>query len=260
MSNPLADWQLPPGVSRALWDYVHNPKLARDYDASLAISSLFTADLEIARQVFVQPGRLIDLGCGSGRLLLDFAGRGFSVLGVDLSEEMLGVTAAKAAKARVKVDLLRANLVELDALADASFEYAACLFSTLGMLDGAAARLRCLAHAHRLLKPGGRFLLHVHNRWFQFWDISGRRWLLADLGRSLLGRANAGDWTMPAHQGVAGLTLHHFTRREAIRLLHQAGFHIMALHPLSLGPDARLRWPAWFGWLRASGYLLAAMK
>ena len=38
---PLADWQLPPGVDRGLWDYIRNDGVARTYDASLAGSSLF---------------------------------------------------------------------------------------------------------------------------------------------------------------------------------------------------------------------------
>lgn len=181
MARTPPNWQFPPGVTRGLWDYLHDPDIARGYDASLADASLFTADLAVARRHFVAPGRLIDLGCGTGRLLLDFAGRGFSVLGVDLSEGMLHVAAEKAARAGVAVSLLKANLVELDALAESRFDYAACLFSTLGMIDGPAQRRRMIGHVHRLLKPGGAFLLHVHNRWFHFWDKEGRKWLMADM-------------------------------------------------------------------------------
>ncbi len=65
---------------------------------------------------------------------------------------------------------------------------------------------------------------------------------------------------MPPHQGVAGLTLHLFTRREALRLLRGSGFRILEVRPVGLGPAGRLRWPFWFGWLRAYGYLLAAEK
>jgi ubiquinone/menaquinone biosynthesis C-methylase UbiE len=92
------------------------------------------------------------------------------VLGVDLSEEMLRVAGEKAAAAGVVVHRLKANLVELDGLRDGGFDYAACLFSTLGMVHGLAERRRVLAHVHRLLKPGGVFVLHVHNRWFNVWS------------------------------------------------------------------------------------------
>ena len=260
MTSRPPEWQLPPGVSRGLWDYLHDPALARGCDDSLAGSSLVTADLAHARRVFERPGRLIDFGCGTGRLLVPFARQGYWVLGVDLSEEMLKVAAAKAAAAGVRVQLLKANLVELSGLADRSFDYAACLFSTLGMVMGTAERRRVVAHAHRLLRPGGKFLLHVHNRWFNFWNAPGRRWLARDGVRALLRRESAGDRLMPVHQGVSGLTLHLFTRREAVRLLAHAGFRIVEVLPLSLRPDARLPWPWWFGRLRAYGYLLTAAR
>src|SRR5262249_16670 len=63
----------------------------------------------------------------------------------------------------------------------------------------------------------GRFVLHVHNRWRSLWDPQGRRWLLGNLPASLLGLAAAGDRVMPTHQGIAGLTLHLYTRGEAGR-------------------------------------------
>jgi SAM-dependent methyltransferase len=254
-----ADWQLPPGVSRGLWDYLHDAALARNYDARLAGSPLLGLDIAFAAQHFSAPGWLIDLGCGTGRLIVPFARRGFRALGVDLSEEMLRVAGERAAAAGVSVHRLKANLVELDGLRDEAFDYAACLFSTLGMVMGAAERRRVLGHAYRLLRPGGRFVLHVHNRWFNFWNPQGRRWLVADLVRSIGGKA-AGDRAMPVHQGVAGLSLHLFTRREVLRLLGEAGFRLLEVRPVSLREDGALPRPWWFGWLRAYGYLIAAER
>jgi hypothetical protein len=65
---------------------------------------------------------------------------------------------------------------------------------------------------------------------------------------------------MPVHQGIAGLTLHLFTWREAEQLLTGVGFRVREVQPLSLRPDSRLPLPGWFGWLRAYGYLLAAER
>src|SRR5262245_45113729 len=106
MRSP-ADWQLSPGVDRGLWGYLHDEALARRYDDELADCPLLTVDRRFAERHFERPGRLIDLGCGTGRLLLPFARRGHWVLGVDLSEEMLQVAAAKARAAGVAVHLLR---------------------------------------------------------------------------------------------------------------------------------------------------------
>jgi SAM-dependent methyltransferase len=256
---PPPDWQLPPGVNRGLWDYLHDPGVARNYDASLAGTPLFALDEDFVRRHCPTPGRLIDLGCGTGRLLVAMARLGHRVLGVDLSQEMLRVAAEKARAAGVEVGLLRANLTELDGLADDSFDGAACLFSTLGMVVGAAQRRRVMEHVRRTLRPGGRFVLHVHNRWFNAWHREGRRWLLRDWLRGWAG-AERGDRVMPVHQGIAGLTLHLFTRREAVRLLTDAGFRVVEVRPIGLRQGGRLRRPAWLGWLRSYGYLLAAEK
>jgi SAM-dependent methyltransferase len=255
-----ADWQLPPGVTRGLWDYLHDADLARSYDARLAGTPLLELDLRFATEHFSQPGRLLDLGCGTGRLLLPFASRGFCVVGVDLSTEMLSVARSKADAAGLSVDLVQANLVQLDMLRDESFDYAACLFSTVGMVMGMGERRRVLAHAHRLLRPGGKLVLHVHNRWFAFWDPLGRRWLLNDLWRSLWNKPDAGDRVMPIHQGIAGLALHQFTRREIQQHLIEAGFRVTEVKPISLRADGTLPHPWWFGWLRSYGYLIAAAR
>ncbi len=258
--RPRADWQLPPGVNRGLWDYLHSADVARNYDTYLAGSSLPAVDEAFFLEHCPKPGRLLDLGCGTGRLLLAAARRGHRVLGVDLSADMLAVAGEKATAAGIAVERLRANIAELDCLADRRFDYAACLFSTLGMVIGAEQRRRVIGHAHRVLRPGGRFVLHVHNRWFNLRSASGRAWLVGDLIRALRGRADAGDCIMPTHQGVAGLTLHLFTRGEAIRLLHGAGFRLLEVRPLSLRADGRVAAKFFFGGLRAYGYLLAAER
>jgi ubiquinone/menaquinone biosynthesis C-methylase UbiE len=255
-----ADWQLPPGVTRGLWDYLHDADLARGYDARLAGTPLLELDLRFAAEHFLKPGRLLDLGCGTGRLLLPFAGRGFHTVGVDLSAGMLRVARTKANAAGLGVDLVQANLVQLDMLRDESFDVAACLFSTLGMVMGTVERQRVLAHAYRLLRPGGKLILHVHNRWFALWDPPGRIWLLKDLWRSMTGNASTGDRVMPTHQGIAGLALHHFTRREIEKHLVKAGFRLMEVRPISLRADGVLTRPWWFGGLRAYGYLIEATK
>jgi len=244
---------MPPGVNRGLWDYLHDPAIARNYDAGLAGVPLLDVDLRFVEEHCPRTGRLLDLGCGTGRLLALFAQHGYGVLGVDLSEEMLAVTRSKIGAA---VPLLRANIADLNGLRDQGFDYAACLFSTLGMVLGAANRRRVVAHVFRLLRPGGCFVLHVHNRWFNVWNAPGRACLLKDWW----GQAESGDRVMPVHQGVAGLTLHLFTRGESVRLLTEAGFRIREIRPVSLRTDGRLPWPWWFGGLRTYGYLIAAER
>jgi len=255
MKPPPPDWQLPPGVRRELWDYLHDADQARTYDERLAGTPLLRADHDFVNRHCATPSRLLDLGCGTGRALVPLAQRGHRVLGVDLSEEMLKVAGTKASAAGVRTQLLKANIVELDCLADGCFDSVLCLFSTLGMVAGPEHRRRVVTHAARLLRPGGVFVLHVHNRWYNAWDRAGRRWLLRDLARSLLGRDDAGD-----RAETGGPTLHHFTRWEAQRLLTAAGFTLAEVCPVSASEAGSLWQPSWFAWLRAYGWLIAAAK
>lgn len=258
--HPPAGWQLPPGVNRGLWDYLHDPGVARGYDAGLEGSPLFRADRAFLLRHCPGPGRLIDLGCGTGRLAVPLAQAGWRVLGVDLSAEMLAVAREKAAAAGVAVEWMRANLAELDAVADGSFDHAACLFSTLGMVLGADVRRRVVGHAFRVLRPGGRLVLHVHNRWHHLWHSGGRAWLVGDMIRGWRGDPHAGDRVSPPHHGIAGLTLHLFTRGEAVRLVREAGFRVVEVRPVGLGPEGELRWPGVLPTWRAYGFLIAAER
>jgi SAM-dependent methyltransferase len=213
----IPDWQLPPGVDRGLWDYLHAAGMAAGYDEQVRASPLAAADVAFCEAAFPTPGRLVDLGCGTGRLCARFAAKGYDCVGVDLSDEMLAKARANAPGAA----FVKGNLVDLSDLPAGSFDYAACLFSTLGMVRGAENRARVVANAFRLLRPGGRLALHAHNRYFRGlgWKrVLGQRW------KTLLGRPDAGDVTMSQAYGGAPLTLHHFTRQGVVRLLEGAGF------------------------------------
>ena len=78
----LPDWQLPPGVDRGLWDYLHSLEMVAGYDAQTAASPLAAADVRYCEAWFPTPGRLIGLGCGTGRLAIHFARKGYACTGV----------------------------------------------------------------------------------------------------------------------------------------------------------------------------------
>jgi SAM-dependent methyltransferase len=112
------------------------------------------------------------------------------------------------------------------------------------MIRGHENRPKVIANAFRLLKPGGRLVLHVHNRYFR--GLGWKR-ILGQTVRSMFGKA--GDITMSQAYGGSALTLHHFSRREAVRLLEANGFAVREVSPV--GIDGNAAWPWWrvYGWL-----------
>jgi ubiquinone/menaquinone biosynthesis C-methylase UbiE len=253
------DWQLPTGVTPGLWEYVHQEELAAHYLSSLATSPVIAADQTWVAKHVGTVGNVLDLGCGPGRSLIPLARRGLACVGVDLSDAMLRQAASEGDKAGVRIDWIKANVVELGCFKEAAFDHVVCLFSTLGMIHPTTARRKALAEARRVLKPGGKFLLHVHNRWFQQrqqgWGKLLKEWLLSCWpGREVK------DEPMPVHQGVANLIIHAFTWKEVMTLLEREGFRIVETMLLGLSQHGQLRWPWWWSSLRAHGYLIAAVK
>jgi SAM-dependent methyltransferase len=202
------------------------------YDAAMAESPFASADVRFCETAFAKPGRLIDLGCGTGRLCVHFARRGFDCLGIDLSDLMLDRARANAAAAGVTVAFQHANLTDLAGVPDASFDYGACLFSTFGMIRGDSNRWAALTAAARVVKPGGVLVLHAHHRWFR--GLGWRRFRSADLA-------------MPQAYGGAPLTLRHFTRRELVRLVSIAGWRVRETIPVGIDGDPPRGWGGTYG-------------
>ncbi len=253
------------GVTRGMWEYAHTDHIADDYDEYFALNKLFDLDEQVIARHFRlrdrQPGTVVaDLGCGTGRALVPLARRGFRGLAVDLSERMLHIVRRKAHDNNLPIQCVRANMVELDFLADECVHYALCLFSTLGMIRGRANRQQALSHVRRILKPGGLFVLHAHNYWYNLYDPGGPWWLVKNFLRSLFSREiERGDKFFP-YRGVANMFLHVFTQSELVRALRLAGFRLKEKIMLDATRMRALRWPWLFGRLRANGWIVVCEK
>ena len=235
----LPEWKLPEGVDRGLWDYMNSEAMVAVYDAQMAESDLAKVDIAFCERHFQPQGRTLDLGCGTGRLAIHWAKQGRTCVGVDLSELMLDQARRNASDNAVSVDWVHANLLDFLNHLEGSFDNVGCLFSTLGMVLSQEERTRVVTNVAKVLKPGGCFVLHVHNRYYK--PLGWRRWF----------RSNH---TMRQAYGGAPLTLHHFSRREAIQLLKMNGFTVHEV--ASVGVDGLPRRSRG----NVYGYLLAATR
>jgi len=97
-----------------------------------------------------QGARLLDLGCGTGHQMAELRGRGFEVVGVDGSEEMLEHARANNPGAEIH----QADVADLP-LEDQSFDYILCI-EVLRYLEKPE---EAIAEMARVLKPGGTALV-----------------------------------------------------------------------------------------------------
>lgn len=266
MSDERADWQLPPGVSRATWDYVTSARIASEYDSFHAGHRLLDFDQRFVENLLAATGRpltVLDLGCGTGRSIQNLLAAGHRAIGVDLSAEMLRTAASKTAQLGEDVAdraaWVRANMVQLEFLADASIDAAICMYSSFGMLRGEENRHRCLLHVRRCLKSDGVLVVHVHNRGNWWLTQEGRRlarrsWLTRARSR---GGEESGD-RVYAYRGLPQMYLHIFTARELRSLLRNAKMRIRDWVPLNQTSSGPLDRPDLLPHFRAGGYLVVA--
>lgn len=115
--------------------------------AAYGSGAKFVSELgrEVADLLAPEPGeRILDIGCGDGRLTEYIASRGAQMVGVDSSPEMVEAARALGVDAR----LCRAEALEVEGEFDAVFSNAA-----LHWMPDAKAVLSGIA---RVLRPGGR--------------------------------------------------------------------------------------------------------
>lgn len=103
-------------------------------------------------------GRVLELGCGTGRLLMPLSRAGAGVTGVDLSAPMLARAHARARRLPVarRPRLVRSDIRALP-FRDRAFSLAIAPYGMLQSLTTDAHLDAALAEAARVLAPGGLF-------------------------------------------------------------------------------------------------------
>lgn len=127
----------------------------------------------------VDDRRVLEVGCGEGRLSIAMAQRGAAVTGAEPSADMVAAARANAAAAACPLDLVRATVEQLP-FASESFDVV--LAKTVLCFVGDADDM--FLEMARVLRPGGRFVIGELHRWSS-WAAQRRirAWLGSPLWR-----------------------------------------------------------------------------
>ncbi len=140
-------------------------RLAADYDAMTDFERRFVIESPFFRLLV---GRYdirtaIDAGCGTGFHALLLAGLGVRMTAVDISAEMLALTAKHARERQQRLRTIQSTFEDLSASCTEPTDAVFCLGNTMAHADSTARRRSWIRAFRDILRPGGTLVLQILN-------------------------------------------------------------------------------------------------
>lgn len=206
-------------------------------------------------------GPLLELACGTGRLMLPFLREGIEIDGIDLSDEMLALCRDKLSAEGFAPTLSRQDIQDFHI--DRVYRGIFISGGSFQLLTTQEAALGALLSAHRHLLPGGRFILDLVIGASPFGASDPNTWQIGRIAQRggervvysvrsesdpytqvsrLLTRYELFRDGLLAETILDELRLREYSRGEAQLLLERAGFvvesveqrRVMSTHALSV--------------------------
>jgi cyclopropane fatty-acyl-phospholipid synthase-like methyltransferase len=220
----------------------------------------FSEDLDFYRNFAeMYSGPLLELACGSGRLLLPLAREGYTLVGVDTSQKMLSLAREHLQQAGLssRVTLVQQDMCTMQL--PQSFSLAFVALGSFAHLTSRKAQQQALAAVRKHVTTGGTFIVDISNADSRYMeDLSGQllhqgTWQQHDgsLLTHMVSPASSQTSHLlelthfydqhtqggPIQRTLITTQLYLFERSEMELLLEQAGFVIKDVHgDYGLGP------------------------
>jgi ubiquinone/menaquinone biosynthesis C-methylase UbiE len=203
-------------------------KTRRDYNRIAPLFTIkrakLTPDILYLKKYAQNNDKILDLGCGYGRLWQLFAGKKIEYLGTDNSKKQIEIAKSRFPDARfIKSDSF---LVPVD---NNYFDKIFCL-SVIHHLPSVTYRLKILKEIERVLKPEGKLIITA---WSVWQNPKIKKIMLKYKIRKLfrLSPMDDGDIFIPFkneyRELLANRYLHCFKKDELRDLVRKAGFKIL---------------------------------
>ncbi len=118
---------------------------------------------EILARLNYKPQSVLDIACGTGTVDEILSDRGYSVTGVDLSEDMIAVARQKAEARHYNIAYHVQNAAELQLAGQ--FDLAISLFDSLNYITDEAELSEAIVRIGQHVVPGGYFIFDVNTEY-----------------------------------------------------------------------------------------------
>ena len=109
------------------------------------------------------PELVLDLGCGTGKMTIELAKRGYDMTGIDYSPEMLDIARDAAEKEGQNILWLCQDMREFELYG--TVDAAVCCLDCINHLENEEDLKKCLSLVHNYLIPDGIFIFDVNGRY-----------------------------------------------------------------------------------------------
>lgn len=205
--------------------YFEKAQVVCDYARAVEEVGLWNSEKIVFGQCFSPDMRILELGCGAGRIAHGLCGLGFkNVTATDFSESMIESARAIAAKYEdpTVFEVQDATALPYD---DESFDGAIFGFNGLMQIPRRANRRKAVKKIFDILKKGSFFVFTTHDREAarnrDYWEAESKQWLTRSQHPLL---DDFGDlWYAGAHGNIF---IHSPVKEEVREDLEAAGFRV----------------------------------
>ena len=121
---------------------------------------LWPSEEKLFREYFKPGGRVLDVGCGTGRTTIPLAEMEYDTIGIDLSPAMIRIAKTLSTGLSVPFKVMDAADLKFE---DCAFDAALFSYNGIELLPGREGKKQVLRELHRVLKPDGVFIFTTHS-------------------------------------------------------------------------------------------------
>lgn len=166
---------------------------------------------------------IADLGCGTGEITIRLAEKGYSLYGIDFSEEMLAHASEKAFQKGLNISWLSQDLRKLSGLAEIDLAISYC--DVMNYITNKSDLKKTFENVHHILKDSGLFIFDVHSIFHAENNLSNNTFAEVRDDYSYI-------WF--CHEGESRGEMHHdltFFKREGNKYIRFKEFHHQKTYP-----------------------------
>lgn len=177
----------------------------------------FWKELEFLKEYAYDGARVLDVGCGNGRLVDVFENVNLQYTGIDFSKELIAIAQTERA--------VKGTFIHADALAlpfeDDTFD-AVFSIAVLHHIPSKERRMQFVSEIHRVLKPDGKCILTV-------WNTLQWKFLSTHVTHAVkklcgLSQLDFGDMILPFGKEKRQRYVHSLSKRSLQKILSKNNF------------------------------------